>query len=232
MNHPDRTQWMSFLYKELDPTTHAEAESHLRSCSRCQAAVTKWQATMSILSAPAQAKVRPMPRMYTQPASFLKWGAAAMLILGAGLGLGRATRAQQDLDVLQARIVPTLREQLQQEMRSDLAAALSPDGSSATNAFRRELRGSVEIWAAQQNAAQMQETRQLLSGLAESVSNERSEDREATVVLIKQLEQKTLAAYSRLKQNLETVAVVADNRFQRNEDQLGQLISYSPSETQ
>ena len=46
MNHPNHEEWMSFIYGELPPETHAEQARHFESCAACRAQVTAWRSTM------------------------------------------------------------------------------------------------------------------------------------------------------------------------------------------
>ncbi|MCI0538614.1 MAG: hypothetical protein L0Z50_25685, partial [Verrucomicrobiales bacterium] len=133
---------------------------------------------------------------------------------------------------VQTALLSEVREQLREEFKADLEAALAATERGVTNNFRRAVRGAFANWVAHQNAMANEQTRQLVAALAESMASTRAEDQETTLGLMKKLEQENLAAFALLKKNLETVAVVADNRFQQTETQLGQLISYAQPDSE
>ena len=114
---------------------------------------------------------------------FVKWGIAAMFILGVGFGVGRfSKRADHDAQKLQAVVLSQVRDQLREEFKADLQAALAPTETRATNEFRRALRTTFSEWAANQNATANAQTRQLVGALTESMASARAEDRQSDTV--------------------------------------------------
>lgn len=233
MTHPSHEEWMSFLYSEVDRETHARFQRHLVDCPDCKAAVATWRGTMKELDT-FKLLARQERQLHTTFAQTLvKWGIAALFILGIGFEAGRLSRSiGHDAQWLQAVVLSQVRAQLREEFKADVQAALASTESSATNEFRRALRTAFTEWAANQNATASAQTQQFVAALTESIASARVEDRQATLALLKTLEQQNLAAFAHLKKNLETVAVVADNRFQQTETQLGQLISYAQPNTE
>jgi hypothetical protein len=89
MNHPTREQWMSFLYEDIDATEKNKLTEHLDSCDACRRQIAGWRGTMSTLNQWNLAA--PAPRRAAQP--WLRWAAAAALLLTLGISIGAATRA-------------------------------------------------------------------------------------------------------------------------------------------
>src|SRR5206468_4849144 len=229
---PTPEEWMTFLYDESSTETRANFEAHLHVCPDCKTRVVAWRGAMSELNAfqlPPNRQRRATP-VFTS--LFLKWAVAAMFVLGAGFGLGRLSKSTRiDLQQLQAELLPSLRQHLQQEFRVDLQTALGSSENQATNEFQRALRTTFAEWKIAQQAAVKAESGQLLENLAESIDSARLEDRQTTLALLQRLEQQSVAAYAGLQRKLETVAVVADRRVQQTENELGQLISYAQPDT-
>ncbi len=228
MTHPSHEEWMSFLYGELETSKRGQLDSHLCDCPECKASVASWRDAMTQLDAfnvPGR-NSRQNQTMFRP--GFVKWGMAALFILGIGFGFGRIFKASsQEVKKLEAAMLPRIREQLREDFRAALQAGLASTQNGATNEFRQAVHTAFTEWTANQNATANSETHRLIAALTESIIAARAEDREATLALLKKLEQQNLAAFALLKKNLETVAVVADNRFHQTETQLGQLISYA-----
>lgn len=214
MTHPNREEWMSFLYGELETVRHNELHTHLGVCAACRCSVQGWRATMTNLDQ-WQASV---PHRATAPSlwpGLLRWGVAAVLLVGAGFGLGWLTQsAPMDGDRVRAEIVVPLRDQLRAEIKADILAALTR--GATMNPFQEELRTVFTAWNRAQNAAQQEELGTAVTALMNSMSLSRREDREATLALL-----------HRMRRDLETVAVVAQSQFQQTENRLGALVSYN-----
>ncbi len=107
MNHPNHGAWMSFLYGELPPESHAEHAQHLEACAACRGQVTAWRGTLTDLDAWRVPAKLPQPAGWLRP---LKWGIAAALLLVAGFGFARLTAP--DATALRAAIEPEIRLQV------------------------------------------------------------------------------------------------------------------------
>jgi len=111
--HPAAEAWAAWLYEELPPAEQARLAAHLPSCPECQAAVDAWQTTLQALDTwtiPARTRRR------TRWFPVVRWAAAAVVILGAGLIAGRVTAPRVDTTQLRALV--------RQELQSDFQAAL------------------------------------------------------------------------------------------------------------
>jgi hypothetical protein len=86
MNHPNREEWMGFLYEEVDSAEKTRLTAHLRECAPCQQQLARWRETMGVLDrwnlrAPARI---PLGQQW------LRWAAAAAVLLAAGVTIGSA----------------------------------------------------------------------------------------------------------------------------------------------
>jgi hypothetical protein len=156
----------------------------------------------------------------------LKWAAAALVVLGLGYGVGHASRGGADSG-LRDSLVSAVKQQVQQDFRADWQAVLTGAPESLNTDFRRQLRADLQQWSARTVAASQTESQKLLLGFAETYNANRQQDQEAMLTLFDRAEQDHQAQHLSLRRALETVAVVADDKFQRTENQLGELASYA-----
>lgn len=202
MNHPTPEEWMSYLYDELPPTQHEAMTGHLDSCPDCQASVQQWRGVMRDLdTCAAPRRARPASVW----ANTLKWGVAALLMLGIGFGWGRF--------VAPARVdVPALRAEIELSLKASLQADL-----------RRQLQNGLDRLAANSTA----ETQRLINQFEKANKTERESDRQGVIALLKEMETQRLSDYTTLRKDLETVALVAEEKLNYAQQQIGQLASYT-----
>ena len=167
---------MDWLYHELEPEQHHELEAHLAMCEDCRQHVETWHQTMGALDEwkveapkPAQQNVIPL---------FVRWAAAAAVVLGIGIGIGRLTAPGVDTAALKSE----LRDQLTREVQQQLAS-LKTDFDKA-----------------------------------------REEDHGTFAAALKEMETAQAVTDKRLREDLETVAVGAENRIYNTERQIVQLV--------
>lgn len=115
MNHPTREQWMAYLYDELPSAEHAELKAHASTCAECDAQLVSWRDAGTKLD---QWKLSAPPRRSLVWRHPLKWGIAAMLMIGFGIGLARWTAPTVDT----AQIEKSLRAEFQQQLATARAA--------------------------------------------------------------------------------------------------------------
>lgn len=228
VKHPDREQWMAYLYGELARTPRSELQDHLSACPECRASVGDWRKAMQGLGAwklDGEAKgLRPVLR--SPP---LKWAIAAVAVLGLGVGIGRISAPGPDVNAIRAAIEKPLRaslvaevkQQVQDELRADWQAAMA--GEPLDTEFRRHLHSGMQQWSAQTLAAARTQSQHLLEPFAEEYAANRQQEQQATAELFRQTERQRQADYVNLRRAVETVAVVAADKFQRTETELGQL---------
>jgi hypothetical protein len=227
MTHPTREEWITYLYDEFDHETRANLNAHLHVCPDCKTSLSKWRGTMTELNEwkiPAPGKL-----IATETAwPLLRWAAAALIVLGFGFGFGRlSSTSSANVAKLQATLLPALRQELQREFKADFEAALNTERSTLATDFQRQLRTGLEAWAANAAAASNLENRRVLAEFVQSYKPARADDLRAMLTLMQRLDKQNRGEYARLRKDLETVAVVTDNRFSLTQNQIGQLASYT-----
>jgi hypothetical protein len=211
--HPTPEEWMSFLYGEDSPARHAELSAHLQGCAACRHQVQTWRRSMSALDAWA---VPPARRRARLVAPAVRRAAAAAVVLGLGLGLGRMTSpARPDVNQLTAA--------LRAEMETKLASTREEFGR-ALHQQRSELAEAVH--AAALEAAET-EAEELSTRLARVFDERRENDRATFLAAFRELRERCASDYAALRQDLDTVAVNADDGFSQTREQLLQLATYT-----
>jgi hypothetical protein len=122
MNHPKHEEWVPYLFGETSWTSNRELNAHLRSCPECREEIEGWKSSLGRLNAWKLPPVRTAGEMF-QP--MLKWGVAAALVLGLGIGMGRLTVPKADAAAVRAAIEPVMRQEVARLMRDELAKAAS-----------------------------------------------------------------------------------------------------------
>jgi anti-sigma factor RsiW len=107
---------MGYVYGELPAAKKRELAMHLDGCPECREQVARWRGTMNALD---DLKM-PTPVKSKGTQSLLKWGIAAALMIGIGLGFG----VSQSLSNNSQREA-ALREKLQKEVRSEIKVQLA-----------------------------------------------------------------------------------------------------------
>lgn len=162
----ERERLIGYIYDECDADERRQIETHLKSCSTCQAEIGGLQSVRTDLLAwdvPEHSPIwRPMPAAIAPPVVWWRqspgWAlaAAATVVLAAGLAGGAATRlmtpgpaplqqaagvTQSELTAMQQQIVSMLRNELQRVSERSAAAnqpatQLASDGPSAADVQR------------------------------------------------------------------------------------------------
>jgi hypothetical protein len=138
MNHPKREDWVQYLYGEIKPDLRRQLNEHLQSCAECGEELQNWKRSLQRLDA------WKLPRTSARldaVTPFLKWAAAALLVLGLGFGFGRLTARQADLAKVRAQVEPGLRREFAELLRREI------DKSSATTLAQAQ-RQAEEVGAA------------------------------------------------------------------------------------
>lgn len=140
MNHPDREEFVPYLFGEDTPETRRRLHEHLGACPQCQAEVESWRRSLRRLDAWRTPTV-PRPSFVARPG--LSWAFALLTVVGlAAFLLGRFTsRAEAEAKLqeqIAARLKPELTAELRQVVREEVAKAA--DGMLATS---REESGRV-----------------------------------------------------------------------------------------
>ncbi len=123
MNHPKREDWVPYLYGEAKPGLRRQLKEHLEGCPECRDELQNWRRSLHQLDA------WKLPHTYLRLDAFMpfmKWAAAALLVLGLGFGFGRLTARQTDLAKLRAQVEPEIRREFAALLRREI------DKSAAT----------------------------------------------------------------------------------------------------
>ncbi len=225
---------MSYLYGELPPPSKAGLKEHLLACAQCREDVASWESVMAglnrwELSAPAGTR---RPRVLEAPV--FKWALAALVVLGLGFAIGRRSVPAPDLEAVRAAIEPEIRtalasdikQQVLNEVVADWQAALGGHAGDLRTEPRRQLRLAADQWTARTVADSTAETQRVLLDLAEEIQANRREDRATLLALFEQAERQRQLDFVNLRRAVETVAVVADDKINRTDSQLGEFVSY------
>lgn len=151
MKHPNREEWMGFLYEEIDPAETRHLSAHLNECPACQEQVARWRGLMGAMD---QWNVAPAERRALRPQWF-RWAAAAGLLLAAGIGIGASashassSAMQKDLQTQRALIDQLTRTMVETRIRDQQAlVATLRDLETRRAAEMQTLRGDLETVAA------------------------------------------------------------------------------------
>ena len=189
---------MSYLYGELPKPEAQSCQQHLESCGECREKVAGWQGTQEILDA-WQLPVR--RRAGARLEVWGRWAVAACAVLTTGFMLGRWSSARPvDLAPLQAQLQPWIKQQVQ---------------------------GNLTQWAPVSAPSVRPESGHNFSEALQAVNKAREDDRQTMADLIGQVDRRQRQESSSLRKDLETVALVAEGRLLKTQEDLGQLASYT-----
>lgn len=225
---------MAFLYGEQTSQSKAALNAHLGSCATCRGAVAKWQGAIQHLGKwklPRSSGARSLIK--AQPV--VKWALAAALVLGLGYTIGRLSTPAVDLTAIRTALEGQLRDSLvaqvkqevQEQFTADWKAVLSGKTEEANTPFRQDLLAGLNQVTAKAVSDASAEHQRVMMDWLDTYNADRQQDKRATLALIDQTERKRVADNFKLRRSLETVALVADHKFQRTETELDQLASYA-----
>lgn len=221
---------MAYLYQEVPRQRRASLEAHLQECPDCRADVAVWQGAISGLGEWHAEPKEALLQINFIPRAF-RWALAALVILGIGCTIGRLSAPKPDLEAIRTAVqspirdavLASVRQQLRAEVQADWRAVLN--GEAAESPFQQELRDGLDQWMAKVTVKAAVEDRQMLSDFIGAYESNRASDRRLMLTMVNRVDQKHEAEHLGLRQALETVAVVAANKFQNTETQLGELAS-------
>ncbi len=201
MNHPNREEWVPYLFGEAKANARRTLDEHLRECPACRTEIDAWQRSLGRLAAWKLPKVHRQPEIW-QPV--LKWAVAASIVLGIGFGLGRLSSP-----------TPALGDDWRSQVEASVKAALVTD---LQNALERA-QGQTEDALARledrlANTAQV-EAEEMARILTDVLNRAHEEDRRAMLALYRDLEKQNAATYVALRKDLETVASLTDEELRQ-----------------
>jgi hypothetical protein len=131
MKHPEREEWVPFVFGEADASQRRKLESHLQSCAECREEIETWQRSVGRLDS------WKLPRISRSRLGFVplvKWAAAAAVVLSLGFGLGRMSGARIDAQKVRAAVERDIHGQLAQIAREEAAKT----AAAAIKAFSQQ----------------------------------------------------------------------------------------------
>jgi hypothetical protein len=189
---------MAFLYEELAPERKRELSTHLKSCAACATQVRTWRSSMKELAQWVLPTARKRPRQWVP---VVKWTAAAALVLGVGFAVGRmASPTGAELAGLKARVA-----QLEQNGQR-------PGGGNGSD--------TVQVATAAANS----EAQRLLADYARLNEEQRATDRQQVNFVLRAMD----LHVSKLRSELETVAMNTENGFEQTHENLTRLVALAP----
>jgi anti-sigma factor RsiW len=204
MKHPEREEWVPFLFGEARPADQHRLQTHLQHCDQCRHEIESWQRSRLRLDE-WQLPRPPQPVIF---APWARWAAAAAIVLALGFGIGRLSARPPTTEQLRAAIAPELHRQVQQQL---------------AQAVRNEVDRSTTAWLTASN----QRLDNLFAGLAQTLEKRDTQDRLAISTALDRLQSQYAADFLALKKDVDTIAVNADAGLRQAEQQLVHLAGYS-----
>ena len=136
MKHPEREEWVPFIFGEADAGRRRQLESHLDDCAECRDEIQSWQRSLGRLDS---WKLPPVVKRRTNFVPLMKWAAAAAVVLSIGFAIGRSSATHVDAEKVRAAVERDLRGELAQIARDEAAktASLAITAFSQRNETRR-----------------------------------------------------------------------------------------------
>jgi hypothetical protein len=234
MNHPNREEWMAYLYKDLGRKRQAELKEHLKQCSQCQAETSTWRSVMRELDRwqlPQEHKAVPRLRWNIKWAT--RWAAAAVVLIFVGYAVGRVTVASPpDMEQLQlaleTSLEPAIRQKVIEELNRDWRLALANSylrlKDELSGQFRRELNAYTLHTLAASNAV----TNELLTELIEAINTAQAQDRRRVAAALELIELNRLRDKNQLISGLQTLAAETGDELLRTRQDFAELLVYTP----
>jgi anti-sigma factor RsiW len=219
MKHPQRDEWVPFVFGEAASETRQRLAAHLEHCPECAGEVAAWRRSLGRLDHWQPSGPVPRPGNVFRP---LRWAIAAALVLGAGFGLGRFSRPPppdgaewraQVVASMKAALVPELREQMVAEVER-VASGAQAQSSNALVALEARL--------AQASQSGLQQAILALTG---ALNDAREEDRHLLTTVLDQLQEQRATDYVALRKDLETLATLTDDEIRQARLKLNQLVA-------
>ena len=219
MNHPQREEWVPFIFDEAPQDTQKRLRDHLKVCPTCAQEVAGWRRSLRRLDgwllpdAPAKAQERAHARVFVQPV--FKWAIAAMIVLGLGFAGGSLSSSGKTAD-MRALIEAAVSSRLQAQMDAALTQARTENANALRDAELRLTQTSVS------------ERERLWRAFLQVLGNARAEDAKTLQAAFRDLQQRDNAEFVALRKDLETLASATDDEIRAARLKLFELASATP----
>jgi hypothetical protein len=122
MKHPEREEWIPFVFGEADAGRKQQLESHLDNCPECRDEIHSWQRSLGRLDS---WELPPVGKRRKNFVPLVKWVAAAAVVLVIGFAIGRSSATHVDAEKVRAAVEQDLRGELAQIARDEAAKTAS-----------------------------------------------------------------------------------------------------------
>jgi hypothetical protein len=195
MKHPNRDEWVPYVFGEARAGEAKRLRAHLESCAECAAEVTAWRRSLQTLD---KWKLPEPVRSRAIIAPAFRWAMAAAIILAAGIAIGRVTAPDT--------------EKMQEQVAASVKAMLA-----------HQLQQTAGETEARLASASEEHANELWNAFSEQLAAAREEDRRAMLALSEQYRLEQEERYVNLRRDLETLASQADLEIRQANFKLTQL---------
>lgn len=195
MKHPNRDEWVPYVFGEARAGEAKRLRAHLESCAECAAEVTAWRRSLQTLD---KWELPEPVRSRAVVAPVFRWAMAAAIMLAAGIAIGRVTAP--DSKKMQEQVVASAKAVLAQQLQQTVSESEARLGHASEE-------HAQELWDA----------------FSERLANAREEDRQAMLTLSEQYRLEQEERYVNLRRDLETLALQADLEIRQANFKLTQL---------
>ncbi len=206
MKHPNREEWVPYLFGEAAPESKHRLSRHLEDCADCRDELQKWKSSLGMLD--SWKLPRPSRSIRLLPQWNWALATACALLLTTGFMFGRYLEAR-NLSALRASLEPKVRQELRSEFAQMLEQELAKSSSSVL-------------------AASKQQAQHLLTDYATSAESRRAEEAQAFYTALTRVENQGASALVSLKKELDTLAVNTDAGLRLSQQELYQLAGSGP----
>jgi hypothetical protein len=201
MKHPNRDEWVPYIFGEARGNDVKRLNSHLDECPECAAEVAAWRRSLKTLDrweldAPVRSRT-------TIIAPVFRWAVAAAIVLAAGVALGRMTAP--DTKAMRAEVEASVKAAFAEQLQQTVA-------QSETRLANVSQERAEELWRV----------------FSDGLSNAREEQRQMTASLLDEQRREYETRYVNLRRDLETLAVLADREIQEANLKMIQLARSTP----
>ncbi len=217
--HPSLETLVCHCYEELPNPEQAAVNAHLERCDSCRAKVGELRSVGLALD---QWKVKSPAPLRSSRRTLVEWGLAAGIVLSVGIGIGRFTSpSPPTAEQLAIQVLPRVQAQLGQQITTAVR--------SETGGLRESLKSDFQQIAANMGETNRTENRELLSAFAQEWASLRAQDRSENLALLTRIEQSRKNDYVRLRRDLETIALSADQGIAEAQYGIYRLAQNSPA---
>jgi len=157
-----------------------------------------------------------------------KIAAAAVLLILAGYAAGRLSGPQPpDIEQLRAAIEPSIRQNLLDEINSNMLAGLEKGYTQIKDELGRQYRQDLDRTAMQTLAASNTVTNQLLAKLIDSIKDSQLQERRLVAAALEQIESNRLRDRSQLSSAVAALAVQTEDEFIRTKKDVAYALSHA-----